>query len=74
MHLLFFLPQEQQIRIERWLRRREDFRQLALADCVIVSFDALVTDRLLPVRGRAGPPAGMRRRPEAECRDTERTS
>jgi Sulfotransferase domain len=38
MHLLFFLPQEQQVRIERWLRGQEDFWKLALADCVIVSF------------------------------------
>jgi len=38
MYLLFFLPKEQQVRIERWLRGHEDFRKLALADCVIVSF------------------------------------
>jgi Sulfotransferase domain len=38
MHSLFFLPKEQQVRIERWLRGNEDFRKLSLADCVIVSF------------------------------------
>ncbi|QLH38891.1 MAG: sulfotransferase domain-containing protein [Defluviicoccus sp.] len=38
MYLLFFLPAEQKVRIERWLRGHEDFRKLALADCVIVSF------------------------------------
>jgi Sulfotransferase domain len=38
MHVLFFLPKERQVRIERWLRGHEDFRKLALADCVIISF------------------------------------
>ena len=38
MYLLFFLPEERRVRIERWLRGHEDFRKLALADCVIVSF------------------------------------
>ncbi|MGD2074880.1 MAG: sulfotransferase domain-containing protein [Gammaproteobacteria bacterium] len=36
--LLFFLPRERKIRIERWLRGKEEFRKLRLADCVIVSF------------------------------------
>ena len=36
--LLFFLPREQKIRIDRWLRGREEFRKLKLADAVIVSF------------------------------------
>ncbi len=36
--LLFFLPQERKIRIDRWLRGREEFRKLKLADCVVVSF------------------------------------
>ena len=35
---LFFLPQEKKIRLERWLRGREEFRRLQQADCVIVSF------------------------------------
>lgn len=38
MYLLFFLPTERKVRIERWLRGREDCRKLALADCVVVSF------------------------------------
>ena len=38
MYLLFFLPEESRVRIARWLRGHEDFRKLALADCVIVSF------------------------------------
>jgi hypothetical protein len=38
MHVLFFLPKERQVQIERWLRGHEDFRKLALAQCVIVSF------------------------------------
>lgn len=38
MLLVFFLPKEKKIRIERWLRGREENRKLALADCVIVSF------------------------------------
>jgi len=36
--LLFFLPREKKIRIERWLRGKEEFRKLKLADCVVVSF------------------------------------
>lgn len=36
--LLFFLPREKKIRIDRWLRGKEEFRKLRLADCVIVSF------------------------------------
>jgi hypothetical protein len=36
--LLFFLPRARKIRIERWLRGKEEFRKLKLADCVIVSF------------------------------------
>jgi hypothetical protein len=36
--LLFFLPRKRKIRIERWLRGKEEFRKLRLADCVIVSF------------------------------------
>ncbi len=38
VRLLFFLPQDRRIRIERWLRGREELRQLERADCVIVSF------------------------------------
>jgi sulfotransferase family protein len=38
MRLLFFLPEEKQVRIERRLRGREDFDKLARADCVVVSF------------------------------------
>lgn len=38
MHALFFLPAEQKIRLERWLRGHEDARKLACADAVIVSF------------------------------------
>jgi hypothetical protein len=38
MHLLFFLPQKRQVRVERWLRGQEDFWKLRSADCVIVSF------------------------------------
>jgi hypothetical protein len=36
--LLFFLPKERKIRIDRWLRGREEYRKLKLADAVIVSF------------------------------------
>jgi Sulfotransferase domain len=36
--LCFWLPRERQIRLERRLRGREEFRKLQLADCVIVSF------------------------------------
>ncbi|MCO6412630.1 MAG: sulfotransferase domain-containing protein [Thiogranum sp.] len=35
---LFFLPRSRKIRIDRWLRGKEEFRKLKLADCVIVSF------------------------------------
>ena len=38
MYTLFFLPRPEHVRVERWLRGHEDFRKLALADCVIVSF------------------------------------
>ncbi len=34
----FFLPKEQQIRLERWLRGKEEFRKLQQADAVIVSY------------------------------------
>ncbi|SLN76228.1 sulfotransferase domain-containing protein [Oceanibacterium hippocampi] len=36
--LLFFLPKARKIRIERWLRGREEARKLRLADGVVVSF------------------------------------
>lgn len=36
--LVFFLPTQRKIRIERWLRGKEEFRKLTLADCVIVSY------------------------------------
>jgi hypothetical protein len=36
--LLFFLPKEKKIRIDRWLRGKEEYRKLKLADGVIVSF------------------------------------
>jgi hypothetical protein len=35
---LFFLPTDKKIRVERWLRGREQFRKLRRADLVIVSF------------------------------------
>jgi len=35
---LFFLPQERQHRVERWLRGRDEYRKLRRADCVVVSF------------------------------------
>jgi hypothetical protein len=38
MHLLFFLPEEKKVPIERRLRGMEDFQKLARADCVVVSF------------------------------------
>jgi hypothetical protein len=38
MYCLFFLPAEKRVRIERWLRGREDHRKLQQAECVIVSF------------------------------------
>ncbi len=34
----FFLPKEQKIRLERWLRGKQEFRKLQQADAVIVSF------------------------------------
>jgi hypothetical protein len=34
----FFLPPERKRRLERWLRGKEEFRKLRLADVVIVSF------------------------------------
>ena len=33
-----FLPKERTRRLERWLRGREDFRKLRLADAIVVSF------------------------------------
>ena len=36
--LCFWLPKERKIRLERWLRGKEEFRKLEQADCVIVSF------------------------------------
>ncbi|WP_119168688.1 sulfotransferase domain-containing protein [Algihabitans albus] len=36
--LLFFLPKPRKLRLERWLRGREDLRRLRRADCVVVSF------------------------------------
>jgi len=36
--LLFFLPQQKKIAVDRWLRGREEYRKLRNADCVIVSF------------------------------------
>jgi hypothetical protein len=36
--LCFWLPKERKIRLERWLRGKEEFRKLEEADCVIVSF------------------------------------
>ncbi|HPG23988.1 MAG TPA: sulfotransferase, partial [Myxococcota bacterium] len=36
--LLFFLPEARRIRIERWLRGREETRRLERADVAIVSF------------------------------------
>lgn len=36
--LCFWLPRERRIRLERWLRGKEEFRKLEQADCVIVSF------------------------------------
>jgi len=38
MAVLFFLPEERRIRIERWLRGREEVRRLARADVAVVSF------------------------------------
>ncbi len=38
MNAVFFLPQEKKIRLERWLRGKEEYRKLRLADAVIVSF------------------------------------
>jgi hypothetical protein len=38
MALLFFLPDDRRIRIERWLRGREEARRLARADVAVVSF------------------------------------
>jgi len=36
--LLFFLPKGKKIHIDRWLRGKEEYRKLKLADAVIVSF------------------------------------
>ncbi len=38
MALLFWLPEERRIRIERWLRGRDETRRLARADVAVVSF------------------------------------
>ena len=38
MALLFFLPEDRRIRIERWLRGREEANRLARADVAVVSF------------------------------------
>lgn len=38
LNAVFFLPREKKIRIERWLRGKEEFRKLRQADAVIVSF------------------------------------
>ena len=37
-YALFFLPRETLKKIERWLRGREEFRKLRLADCAVVSW------------------------------------
>jgi hypothetical protein len=37
LHLLFFLPQQQNIAGDRWLRGRQEFQKLTRADCVVVS-------------------------------------
>jgi hypothetical protein len=36
--VLFWLPKDRKKRIDRWLRGREEYRQLQLADAVIISF------------------------------------
>jgi hypothetical protein len=36
--LLFFLPAERKIAVQRWLRGREQYRTLKKADCAVVSF------------------------------------
>ncbi len=36
--LLFFLPADRKIAVQRWLRGREQFHTLRRADCVVVSF------------------------------------
>jgi hypothetical protein len=36
--LLFFLPAERKIVVQRWLRGREQYRTLKKADCAVVSF------------------------------------
>jgi hypothetical protein len=38
VHALFFLPYPRRRRIERWLRGREEYRKLQLADCVLMSW------------------------------------
>ena len=35
--LLFWLPADRKIRVDRWLRGKEEFRKLKLADAVIVT-------------------------------------
>ena len=36
--LLFFLPADRKVAVQRWLRGREQYRTLRKADCVVVSF------------------------------------
>jgi len=38
LNSLSFLPKDRQVRANRWLRGRHEFRKLRQADCVIVSF------------------------------------
>jgi hypothetical protein len=38
LKLLFFLPKERKVAVERWLRGRDQVRSLRRADCVVVSF------------------------------------
>ncbi|MCR9094314.1 MAG: sulfotransferase domain-containing protein [bacterium] len=38
MALLFWLPEDRRVRIERWLRGREETRRLSRADVAVVSF------------------------------------
>ena len=37
LHLLFFLPKQHNIIVDRWLRGRKEFHKLTRADCVVVS-------------------------------------
>ena len=38
MSLLFWLPADRRVRVERWLRGREETRRLERADVAVVSF------------------------------------